>query len=401
MAANKKICMLGLGYIGLPTAVLLANSGYDVHGVDINPVVIDRVNKGQLHINEPGLDTLLEQAVNSGKLKAYNTPAQADIYIIAVPTPFKGDHEPDISYVLSATRALAPFLRKGNMLINESTSPVGTLEKIEEELKTVGCDTTGVHMAYCPERVLPGNAIKELVENSRLVGGLNTDSAKIVAEFYRTYIKGLILETDSRTAELVKLTENSYRDVNIAFANEISIICDKYGINPYNMIDLANMHPRVNILKPGCGVGGHCIAVDPWFIVADNPNEANMIKTARLTNLGKTKWVVDKIRETASIVNKTTGRSPLIACMGLSFKPDIDDLRESPALDITKDLIAQSYNIIANEPNIESFHGINLTDHKTAVKEADIVVLLVSHKEYKNLEIDESKIVLDFCGVFS
>ena len=398
-----KVCVIGLGYIGLPTAALLANRGYDVHGVDIVQDVVDTINQGKIHIVEPDLDTFVHAAVNSGKLKADTKPTKADIFIIAVPTPFhKSGYDvptPNIDYVISATKSIAPYVKEGNIVILESTSPVGTTEKVAEVLQENGVNTDNVYIAHCPERVLPGKIMTELVENDRIVGGINKKSTKKTAEFYRSFVTGEVLETDSKTAELCKLTENSFRDVNIAFANELSIICDKYGIDVWELRELANRHPRVNILYPGVGVGGHCIAVDPWFIVSDNKDEAKLIKTARVVNNYKTEWVIEKIKNEALKFEMENKKKPKIACMGLAFKPDIDDLRESPALYITRRLINENLDILPVEPNIEKFDEFRIIDYTNAIHNADIIVFLVAHKEFKNLEIDKNKKVLDFCGV--
>ncbi|WP_187647913.1 UDP-N-acetyl-D-mannosamine dehydrogenase [Nitrosophilus labii] len=401
MEINKKICMLGLGYIGLPTAALLANRGYNVHGVDIVEDVVDTINKGEIHIVEPELDTFVKAAVNSCKLIADIKPSEADIFIIAVPTPFKDNHIPNIDYVIDATKSIVPYIKDGNIVILESTSPVGTTEKIEETLKNEGIDTSKIYIAHCPERVLPGRIMQELVENDRIVGGITTEATEKVAEFYKTFVTGEVLKTDAKTAELCKLVENSFRDVNIAFANELSIICDKFGIDVWELRELANRHPRVNILYPGVGVGGHCIAVDPWFIVADAKDEAKLIRTARMVNTFKTEWVIEKIKNEILKYELENKRKPKIACMGLSFKPDIDDLRESPALYITRRLIKENYNILAVEPNIEEFNEFKIVNYEKAIYEANIIVFLVAHKEFKNLRISGNKKVLDFCGVFN
>jgi UDP-N-acetyl-D-mannosaminuronic acid dehydrogenase len=397
-----KINVIGLGYIGLPTAALLANRGYDVHGVDIMQNVVDIINRGEIHIVEPDLDTFVKAAVKSGKLKADIKPTEADVFIIAVPTPFhKSGYDiptPNIDYVVSATKSIAPYVKEENIIILESTSPVGTTEKVEEVLREEGVDTSKVYIAHCPERVLPGKIMQELVENDRIVGGLTSEATKKVANFYKTFVTGEVLETDAKTAELCKLTENSFRDVNIAFANELSIICDKYGIDVWELRDLANRHPRVNILYPGVGVGGHCIAVDPWFIVADAKDKAKLIKSAREVNNYKSEWVIEKIKNEILKFEMENKRKPKVALMGLAFKPDIDDLRESPALYIAKRLKSKSDNLIFVEPNIESFDEFEITDYKKAINEADIIAFLVAHKEFKDLNI-ENKNVLDFCGV--
>ena len=398
----EKVCVIGLGYIGLPTAALLANRGYEVHGVDIQKDVVDTINQGKIHIVEPDLDTFVKAAVNSGKLKADTKPANADVFIIAVPTPFhqKGYDipTPNINYVIDATKAIASYIKKENLVILESTSPIGTTEKVAQVLKEHGVDIDEVYIAHCPERVLPGKIMQELVENDRIVGGINEKSTKKAANFYKNFVIGEVLETNAKTAELCKLTENSFRDVNIAFANELSIICDQYGINVWELRELANRHPRVNILYPGVGVGGHCIAVDPWFIVSDAQDKAKLIRTAREVNNYKTEWVIEKINNEALKFEMENKRKPKIACMGLAFKPDIDDLRESPALYIVKRLMREKLDILAVEPNIEEFDEFEIFDFETVIEEADIVVFLVAHKEFRNLNIEHKK-VLDFCGV--
>jgi UDP-N-acetyl-D-mannosaminuronic acid dehydrogenase len=402
MKNDLKVCVIGMGYIGLPTAALLANRGYTVHGVDVVQSVVDTINSGKVHIIEPELDTFVTSAVSSGRLKANLKPVEADIFIIAVPTPFKNQYEPDISYVVSATNSIAPFVKPGCIVILESTSPVGTTEAVRDVLQKHGVNTAEVNIAYCPERVLPGKTMQELVENDRIVGGITPDAAAKVKAFYKTFVQGEVLVTEARTAEMAKLTENSYRDVNIAFANEISMLCDKMNINPWELIRLANRHPRVNILQPGCGVGGHCIAIDPWFIVYDNEKEAKIIKGARERNLAKTQWVIDKIKSSVEKFKKETGKEPKVACMGLAFKPDIDDLRESPAIGIAKELKNSISNLLLVEPNITEYKDWTITDHKKAFNDADIVVFLVGHKEFKEMKpINNSKIILDFCGITS
>ncbi|BCD62067.1 UDP-N-acetyl-D-mannosaminuronic acid dehydrogenase [Nitratiruptor sp. YY08-26] len=397
---DKKICILGLGYIGLPTSALLASKGYEVHGVDINQNVVDTINKGNIHIVEPELDTFVKAAINSGKLKADTKPTYADVFMIAVPTPFyKNSYSPNIDYVISATRSIASYIKEGNIVILESTSPVGTTEEVEEVLRNEGIDTSKVYIAHCPERVLPGQIMRELVENDRIVGGLTPEATKKVADFYRKFVQGEVLETDAKTAELCKLTENSFRDVNIAFANELSMLCDKFRINVWELIELANRHPRVNILKPGVGVGGHCIAVDPWFIVHSGGDRAKLIKTAREVNNYKTEWVIEKIKNEVLKFEKENGKLPKIACMGLTFKPDIDDLRESPALYIARRLKAENFNIIVVEPNIEECKEFELVNYQDAIKEAEIIVFLVAHKEFKDLDIPNEKKFLNFCGI--
>lgn len=393
---KKKICIIGLGYIGLPTAALLANKGYIVHGVDIVQSVIDTINCGKIHIAEPDLQQFVENAVKSGKLFADNKPTFADVFIIAVPTPFREGYIPNIDYVIKAAESISPYVKEGNIIILESTSPVGTTEKLEDILGNNGIDISKVYIAYCPERVIPGFIMKELIENDRIVGGKDKESAKIIGNFYRYFVKGEVYETDTKTAEMCKLVENSFRDVNIAFANEISMLCDKLGINVLRLIELANKHPRVNILKPGVGVGGHCIAVDPWFIVYSDSELSKLIRTAREVNNYKTQWVIEKIKNYALKFEKENRLKPKIACLGLAFKPDVDDLRESPALYVVKRLINEGYDVLPVEPNVNNFKDFQLFDIEEAVKKADIITFLVAHKEFKKLNI---KTELDFCGV--
>jgi len=393
----KKICVIGLGYIGLPTASLLANRGYQVHGVDVVQSTVDTINQGKIHIVEPDLDTFVQSAVNSGNLVASTTAAESDIFIVAVPTPFKDDHVPNIDYIVSATKGLAPFVKDGNIVILESTSPVGTTDIMEQTLKDTGVDTTHIHFAHCPERVLPGKIMHELVANDRIVGGTTEVATRLTAEFYRNFVTGAVLETDARTAEMAKLTENSFRDVNIAFANELSMLSGKFGIDVWELIDLANRHPRVNILQPGCGVGGHCIAVDPWFIVDAAKGDAKIIKAAREVNDYKSEWVIEKIKNAALEFEKANGKKARVACMGLAFKPDIDDLRESPALFIAQRLMAADLDVLAVEPNIDAHPQFEVVGYKEAVAAADIVVFLVAHKEFLDIAVEDSKVELSFC----
>jgi UDP-N-acetyl-D-mannosaminuronic acid dehydrogenase len=398
---NKKICVVGLGYIGLPTAALLANRGYSVHGVDVVQATVDTINRGEIHIVEPELDTFVQSAVNSGKLKADLKPCEADVFIIAVPTPFHDGYVPNIDYVVSATKAIAPYVKDNDIVILESTSPVGTTDKVEDTLKENEVDTSKLFIAHCPERVLPGQIMRELVENDRIVGGTTPDATEKTVEFYKTFVSGEVLSTDARTAEMAKLTENSFRDVNIAFANELSMLCDSFNIDVRELISLTNRHPRVNVLSPGAGVGGHCIAVDPWFIVhaaKEQNTEAKIIKTAREVNTYKTEWVIEKIKNEALKFENENGRRAKVACMGLAFKPDIDDLRESPALYITKRLISDGLDILAVEPNIETHTELEIIEYKKALEEADIVTFLVAHKEFKGLKVHSK---LDFCGVLN
>lgn len=397
------ICVMGLGYIGLPTASLLATRGHKVTGIDISPRVVDTINRGEIHLQEPDLDVLVRSAVNSGNLRASLTPSAADVFIIAVPTPHHEDYRPDITYVEAATRTIAPVVQRSSLVILESTSPVGTTERVaallaEHNPSLVENGRLMCSVAHCPERVLPGRILYELIENHRIVGGIDPQSTDRAVAFYRSIIKGEVHGTDSRTAEMCKLVENSFRDVNIAFANELSIISNKLGINVRELIRMANRHPRVNILSPGPGVGGHCLAVDPWFIVHASPDESRLIRTAREVNDSKVPWVVDRVREKASrIVN------PVIACLGLTYKQDIDDLRESPALEITKLLRAEFGDaILAVEPNANRFTEFPITSLEEALSRADILVALVPHKEFVRIDPErlKDKIVLDVCGVF-
>ncbi|MFV0185238.1 UDP-N-acetyl-D-mannosamine dehydrogenase [Empedobacter falsenii] len=399
---NPKVVTIGLGYIGLPTSALIAENKIPVLGVDISQHVVDTINQGKIHIVEPDLDKSVANAVANGFLKAATKAVAADTYLVVVPTPFKGNHEPDISYVKAATEGIIPLLKEGDLYIIESTSPVGTTEKMMDlifaqrpELKNK------IYLAYCPERVLPGNVMYELVHNDRVIGGVDETSTKKAIEFYAQFVKGELHPTNARTAEMCKLTENSSRDVQIAFANELSLICDKAGINVWELIHLANKHPRVNILQPGCGVGGHCIAVDPYFITADYPMESRMIAQARLTNNYKPFWCAEKVKSARLEFELKHGRQPSIAIMGLAFKPNIDDLRESPAIYIAERIIQEAGNsdLFIVEPNVHEHKIFKLTEYKEAITKADIVVLLVAHEEFKNLEFNENQIVLDFCGV--
>ncbi|MFC0317901.1 MULTISPECIES: UDP-N-acetyl-D-mannosamine dehydrogenase [Olivibacter] len=397
-----KVVTVGLGYIGLPTSALIANNGIFVHGVDVNQRVVDTINAGKIHIVEPSLDEAVAKAVNSGFLRADTQPTVADTYLIVVPTPFKGNYEPDISYVEAATRSIIPLLKAGDLYIIESTSPVGTTEKMMKLIFSERPELEGeIFLAYCPERVLPGNVMYELVNNDRVIGGVNTASTEKAISFYQKFVKGELHSTNARTAEMCKLTENSSRDVQIAFANELSLICDKAGIDVWELIRLANKHPRVNILQPGCGVGGHCIAVDPYFIVAEFPLESKIIASAREINNYKSFWCAEKVKNARLGFQLKHGRKPSIAIMGLAFKPNIDDLRESPAKYIAQRIMQdandEEYFIV--EPNIDSHHVFKLTSYQEAVEKADIIAFLVAHDEFKALSFSEDKIVLDFCGV--
>ena len=398
-----KACFMGLGYIGLPTAIISSQHGINVCGVDINPKVVEKTNRGELHIVEPGLQDLLKKAVASKSLVASTTPVESDVYLIVVPTPFKEKHEPDISYVESATKTVIPFLKEGDLFIIESTSPVGTTEKMAELIFAERPELKGhIHIAYCPERVLPGNVIFELVNNDRVIGGIDEASADAAAEFYGKFVSGQLHKTNCRTAEMCKLVENSSRDVQIAFANELSMICEKAGINVWELISLANKHPRVNILQPGCGVGGHCIAVDPYFISSAFPTEAKIIAQARSINNYKSEWCVEKAKNAILSFELKNSKKPQVALMGLAFKPNIDDLRESPAMKIAKHLVAEmpdvKFNIV--EPNISSHPDFDIVDFQTAFEQSDIVVYLTAHKQFFKLPQEANdKLILDFCGV--
>ena len=398
-----KACFMGLGYIGLPTSIIAAKHGVKVVGVDINPQVVEMTNQGRLHIIEPGMKEMLQEVVNNGCLHASNTPEVSDAYFIVVPTPFKGDHEPDISYVESATRMVLPLLKQGDLYVIESTSPVGTTEKMAELIFTERPELKDkVYIAYCPERVLPGNVIYELIHNDRVIGGLNEASTKKAQEFYSLFVQGTLHPTDCKTAEMCKLTENSCRDMQIAFANELSIICEKAGINVWELISLANKHPRVNILQPGCGVGGHCIAVDPYFISSEFPKEARMIAMAREVNNSKADWCAEKVQNAMLRFELDNKRKPVVAMMGLAFKPNIDDLRESPAKYIVTKVMQKCNNasIMVVEPNITEHKIFKLTDYREAYNKADIVVFLTAHTQFKELKWRDDKVILDFCGIF-
>ncbi|ARN70859.1 UDP-N-acetyl-D-mannosamine dehydrogenase [Nonlabens tegetincola] len=402
MSKQPEVVMIGLGYIGLPTAALIASNDVHVHGVDINQHVVETINQGKIHIIEPDLDTAVASAVKHGFLKASTKAVEANNYLIVVPTPFKDKNEPDISFVESATRGIIPLLKKDDLYIIESTSPVGTTEKMAELIYSERPELKGeIYIAYCPERVLPGNVMHELVHNDRVIGGINEQSTQKALNFYSAYVKGDLHPTNARTAEMCKLVENSSRDVQIAFANELSLICDKAGINVWELINLANKHPRVNILQPGCGVGGHCIAVDPYFITADFPMESQIIGKAREINNYKSFWCAEKIKSAKLEFQLKHGRKPAIAIMGLAFKPNIDDLRESPAKYIAQKVLqdANDENYFIVEPNISDHKVFKLTDYEDAYNKADIIAYLVAHNEFKTLPKDSDKVILDFCGV--
>ena len=402
MMNKTKVVTIGLGYIGLPTSALIAQNGIQVHGVDINQNIVDIINKGKIHIVEPSLDIAVEEAVKKGFLKADIKPVVADTYLIVVPTPFKGNHEPDISYVEAGTRNIIPLLKEDDLYIIESTSPIGTTEKMMSLIYSLRPELKDkLHIAYCPERVLPGNVMHELVYNDRVIGGVNEASTNKAISFYKQFVKGELHATNARTAEMCKLTENSSRDVQIAFANELSLICDKADINVWELIRLANKHPRVNILQPGCGVGGHCIAVDPYFIVSDYPMESKIIGTAREVNNYKSFWCAEKIQNEKLKFELEKGRKPKVALMGLAFKPNIDDLRESPAKYIVNKVLQNDSNgeYFIVEPNITEHNVFKLTNFNLAVEKADVIVFLVAHDEFKDLVFSEEKVVLDFCGM--
>lgn len=397
----KKVVFLGLGYIGLPTAAVAAGHGYEVVGVDVNPLVVETINQGKIHIVEPDLDKIVKDAVQKGNLRAVSKPEPADAFFIVVPTPFKQNHRADITYVESATRSVIPYLKPGDLFVIESTSPVFTTERMAEVIYKERPELKDkIYIAYCPERVLPGNTLYELVHNDRVIGGVTPESTEKAIEFYSAFVQGKLHRTNARTAEMCKLTENSSRDSQIAFANELSMICDKAGINVWELIDLANKHPRVNILQPGCGVGGHCIAVDPWFIVSDYPEQAQIIKRARETNDYKADWCANKVMEACQQFVEKNDREPMVACMGLAFKPNIDDLRESPAKYIASRIVSESRaEVLIVEPNVSAHSSFHLTDYREAYKRADIVVWLVRHTPFVELPREEGKLELDFCGV--
>ena len=414
----KNICVFGLGYIGLPTAAMFAHHGANVIGVDVNPHAVETINQGKIHIVEPGLEAIVKQAVDNHRLKASLTPVHSDAYLIAVPTPFKGDdHEPDLSYIKAVSKALAPLLEKGDVVILESTSPVGATEKMVDWLAEERSDLTfpkyhepdveaDIFVAYCPERVLPGKVVEELISNDRIIGGMTKESTKKAQEIYRIFVEGELLETNSRTAEMAKLTENASRDVSIAFANELSIISDKLDINVWELIELANHHPRVNILQPGAGVGGHCIAVDPWFIVNQNPDEANIIRAAREINDNKPNWVIEKINTEIEKLKSAGVTKPTVALLGLAFKPDIDDLRESPAVNIAKKVSTRTdIKLLLVEPNIDELKDsvlfdVGLSTLENALNDSDLLVFLVAHEVFKLIDIKNRGNTVDVTGLF-
>ena len=403
---SKKICVIGLGYIGLPIATLLASKGYQVFGFDTNSKIVEIINSGKVHIAEPDLEKYLKIAISSGNLKAFTYPIECEIYLICVPTPLKEGKDsypvPDIDNVLKATKSITKILKTGDLVILESTSPVGTTEKLKTILINENIDVDNINIAYCPERVLPGNTMRELVQNDRIVGGLDKKSTQIAADFYKEFVTGNVFETNSKMAEMCKLTENSFRDVNIAFANELSIICESEKIDIWNLIELANNHPRVNILQPSTGVGGHCIAIDPWFIISKHKKRSLLLKTSRKVNNFKTNWVIKKIKIAVADFNAKKGFKPKIVCMGLAFKPNVDDLRGSPAEIVAETLLKQKYDIVAIEPNIKKHPRIKLIKMDFKYMENTIFVFLVKHNEFISKEFIKkisSGTILDFCGV--
>ncbi|WP_029918060.1 UDP-N-acetyl-D-mannosamine dehydrogenase [Pelobacter seleniigenes] len=401
------ISVIGLGYIGLPTAAVFASRKKQVIGVDINQQAVDTINEGNIHIVEPDLDMVVRATVTEGYLKATTIPEPADAFLIAVPTPFKSDHIPDLSYIEAACKAIAPVLAKNNLVVLESTSPVGATEQLASWLAALRPDlsfpqqfgeNSDIRIAHCPERVLPGHVLTELVLNDRVIGGMTSKCSDMAASLYKTFVKGECIITNARTAEMCKLTENSFRDVNIAFANELSIICDKLAINVWELIQLANRHPRVNILQPGPGVGGHCIAVDPWFIVSKTPAEARLIHAARKVNDSKPFWILDKI-----VAKAKRFKNPIIGCLGITFKANIDDIRESPALRIVQQLIKMNVGeVVVCEPNLHRrFLEFSLYCLDEVLEKADILVVLVDHDEFKSISGDalKEKVVIDSRGI--
>ncbi len=397
---ETKVCVLGLGYIGLPTASLLGTKGFEVQGVDIDPSIVKTINEGNIHIHEPDLDILVKSAVQSGRLKAAAEPGEADVFILTVPTPLKENREPDLSYVEAAVLSITPYLKPGNIVILESTCPVGTTLEVvvtflQESHYEVGRD---IYVAYCPERVLPGRILIELVENDRIVGGINEASTDKAIEFYKSFVRGEVLATDATTAELAKLSENTFRDVNIALANELSMVAHQEGVNIWELLRLANRHPRVNILQPGPGVGGHCIAVDPWFIVARSQEQARLIRTAREVNDYKPYWVIERVKASANKFKR-----PVIGCLGLAFKADVGDLRESPALEIVKQLQAERVGeLLISEPNLQTYDAFELKPPEFVIAKSDIVLVLVDHKQFRSLKAQDlhEKILIDTRGIF-
>ena len=397
---NTKICVIGLGYIGLPTAAVLGSRGYKIHGVEINPKAVEIINSGKAHIVEPDLDILVRGVVTTGNLKAHTEPAEADIFMICVPTPLASNNKPELDYVWSATKSIVPFLKKGNLIILESTSPPGTTEMIEEiVIQQSNFEKGDVFFAHAPERVLPGRILREVVENDRIIGGIDEASTEKTCEFYSSFVTGALLKTHCRTAETAKLVENAFRDTNIAFANELSILSDRLNLDVWELIRLANHHPRVNILNPGPGVGGHCIAIDPWFLVDCDPEVTRLIRTAREVNNAKPQWVVERI-----VAQAEKFKNPTIACLGLAYKPDIDDLRESPAVAIVRELQSRDLGkLMIVEPNLQKHNSFELANLDDALAAADIVLILVGHKSFLSISPTKlaEKIIIDTCGTMN
>lgn len=406
---ERTVNIIGLGYIGLPTAALLARHGWQVHGVDINEQVVEQINNGQAPIFEPDLQEHLDTALEKGHFKAFTQPATATVHVICVPTPLVENDSgeaptPDLQYVMAAAESLVPVIKAGDLVLLESTSPVGTTAGVAKQLDTMGVDTTTVDFAYCPERVLPGNTFVELVENARVVGGLTATAATRAEAFYRSFVTGPIQLTNAATAEMCKLAENSFRDVNIAFANELSMLCAEQDVDVQELTTLCNFHPRVNILNAGVGVGGHCIAVDPWFLVSKDPENSPLLQTARAVNTKKTAWVVDKITAKLAELTEAKKSQPRVACLGLTYKPNIDDLRESPALNITKQLQLKGQQVAAVDPYVQpdakAIKGLELWSLDEALQHADLLVLLVAHQQFTEHFSAQSpeQPLLDFCG---
>ena len=399
----KKCCVVGIGYVGLPTAVILASNGFQVLGVDIDKEKINKLKRGEIYINEPNLKQIVKKQVSNGSLRVSTNVSKSDVFVIAVPTPLSINDstlpKPNIDYILDAALQISKVIEKGNLVILESTSPIGSTEKIAEIiLRETNYSYNDIHFAYCPERVLPGDTLNELISNDRVIGGL-TKLASIKSKiFYQNFCKGVIHITDAKTAEMSKLSENAFRDINIAYANELSMFCNKFSIDVYELIKLTNKHPRVNILNPGCGVGGHCIAVDPWFIAFEDPKNTNLIQTARRVNNKKTDWVLELVVSKGSSIKKKLKRDITIGCFGLSFKPNIDDLRESPALKITKELIEKGFNVLSCEPNIKSHPDIELYPIEEIIEKSDLIVFLVAHSEFRNIKTFKKE-VLNLCGL--
>lgn len=410
----NRISVIGLGYVGLPTAATFASRKHQVIGVDVSQKVVDKINAGEIHITEPDLDIVVRAVVSEGFLRASTKAEPADAFLIAVPTPFKGnDHEPDLSYVRAAAEAVAEVLAPGNLVVLESTSPVGATEQMADWMAAARPDLTfpqthgsssDIRIAHCPERILPGSVLRELVENDRVIGGMTPACAEGAKALYRSFVAGNCVVTNARTAEMAKLTENSFRDLNIAFANELSMVCEDININVWELIELSNLHPRVNILRPGPGVGGHCIAVDPWFIVSGNPERATLIRTAREVNDIKPQWVVDKVHRRVEAL-----KTPVIACLGLAYKPDVDDLRESPSVEVVSKL-AQSGagSVLVVEPHLDTLPkelegtGAQMVSLDAALERANTIVVLVNHKQFKYIDKEtlKEKILIDICGSF-